>query len=102
MIYEERRYDVSPAGKAGYRQVFKNVFIPLITKHGAKLIGWWETEFGNRNEFICLLAWDDLAQRTKAFEGLRQEEQIIKIIPTLPCNNMSVGILQPLEPSPLK
>ena len=97
-----RRYDVSPARKPEYRQVIRNVFLPLITKHGAKLIGWWETQLGNRNEFICLLAYDDLVQRMKAFENLQQEEEFGKLIPMLPCNSVYVGILQPLEPSPLK
>ena len=102
VIYEERRYDVSPARKAEFIEFFKKTVIPLVSKYGGKVIGVWDTLIGNRNEVIVLLAFDDILKRMECWDKFKKDEAFVKAIPTLPPNGVIVSILQPVEYSPLQ
>jgi hypothetical protein len=102
MIYEERRYDVSPARKAEFIKLFKDMGIPLISKYGGKIIGVWDTIIGNRNEVVVLLAFDDVLKRMECWDKFKKDEKFVKAIPTLPSNGVTCAILQPLDYSPLQ
>ena len=102
MIYEERRYNVSPAKRPEFIELLGNTVIPLLVKNGAKLIGVWETVIGERNEVICLLAFDDMSKRMECLQNFGKEEEFIKVLPSAPENSIMVSILRPTEYSPMK
>ena len=101
MIYEERRYNVSAAKRQGFIEFFGNTVVPLLVKHGAKVIGVWETDIGEKNEVVCLLAFDDISERMKCWENFRKDEEFLKFVPSLPINSITNSILLPLKYSPL-
>ncbi len=68
MIYEQRRYDVSPAHREGHINYLEERMLPTVVKHGGKYLGLWETIIGERNHVYVLLGWDNLNQRTERME----------------------------------
>ena len=102
MIYEERRYNISPAKRGGFIELLGKTLVPLIVKHGAKLIGVWETAVGERNEVVVLWAFDDVSKRMECWDNFAKDEEFVKLIPSLPVNSLTISILCPVGYSPLK
>lgn len=102
MIYEERRYNVLIAKKPELLELLRETVIPLLTKYGAKIIAVWDTAIGLRNEVVVLLAFDDISKRMECWDSLSQEEVIQKAVPTMPCQQVNIGILRPLDFSPMQ
>ena len=63
MIYEYRAYYVMPGRMPDIQKRFAEVTMRLFTKHGIRVVGFWETVFGESNELVYICAYDDLAQR---------------------------------------
>jgi len=56
-------------------EAFSELIVPLFEKHGAKLIGAWQTAIGKSNEFVYILGYKDLADRERFWQALPQDEQ---------------------------
>ena len=100
MIYEQRYYNVSPAKRREFIELTGEKAMPIYEKYGVKIVGVWETDIGERNEVIVMMAFEDLAQREKSWENLRRDEEYAKI-PRLP-HAITVSILRPTKFSPMK
>ncbi len=70
MIFEERIYDISPGAKKDHQAYLEENAVPVIIKHGAKLVGMWDTIIGERNNLYVLLGWDDLQHRDKSWQKI--------------------------------
>ncbi len=68
MIYELRIYTAHP-GKMGALQArFRDHTLALFEKHGIKNIGYWTNAVGGRSdELWYMLAFEDAAQRDRAW-----------------------------------
>ena len=102
MIYEHRSYTLQPGKRAEFIQRFAR-FMPLFEKYGAKVIGVWQTDVGNSNEFIYVLAFKDFAQREVFWERFRQDEEYLEYQREgTRTANVTSKILRPTAYSPLK
>jgi hypothetical protein len=67
MLYEYRRYEVSPGRKPDLDARFANLTLPLWERHGVRPVGMFDVEVGTMtNELHYLLAWESLAEREQA------------------------------------
>jgi hypothetical protein len=68
MLYEYRRYEVTPGRKPDLDARFANLTLPLWEKHGMRSVGLFDVEVGTMtNELHYLLAWESLAEREDRF-----------------------------------
>ena len=102
MIYEHRTYNILPGKMAQYVDVFGNLF-HLFEKHGAKVIGVWQTAIGQNNEFIYILCFEDLGHQERFWQSFRQDEEFKRYQQDEPRVAYVVSkILQPTPYSPLQ
>ncbi len=102
MIYEHRSYILLPGKKAEFIETFAKL-MPLFDKHGAKVVGVWQTDVGESNEFIYILAFEDFTQREEFWEKFRQDEVFLEYMRQgTRTANITNKILRPTEYSPLK
>jgi hypothetical protein len=66
MLYEYRRYEVTPGRKPDLDARFTNLTMPLWERHGIRAHGLFDPEIGTSNELHYLLAWESLAEREQA------------------------------------
>lgn len=69
MIYEYRAYYVMPGRMPDLQRRFADVTMKMFQKHGITVVGFWETVIGESNELVYICAYDDLAQRERAWKG---------------------------------
>jgi hypothetical protein len=79
MIYELRVYEVVPGKLPALNERFAKVAMGYFKKYGLKVVGFWTDEVGVSNRLTYLLAFDDMAQRDKAWADLRADEERGKI-----------------------
>ena len=73
MLYEYRRYEVTPGRKPDLDARFRDLTLPLWEKHGMRAVGLFDVEIGTMtNEFHYLLAWESLAEREQRFAAFLQ------------------------------
>jgi len=103
VIYEHRSYSLLPGKKAEFIQEFGAKITPLFDKYGVKLVGAWETDVGESNEFIYILAFGDFAQRDEFWKKLRQDEVYLEYSRQGPRTaNVTNKIIRPTKYSPLQ
>jgi len=102
VIYEHRSYTLLPGRKPEFIESFGKL-MPLFEKYGAKVVGVWETDVGESNEVIYILAFENFAQREDFWEKFRQDEVFLEYRQQGPRTvNVTNKILRPTEYSPLK
>ncbi len=68
MLYELRVYDLVYDNRLGMHEKFERYTVPIFTKNGFRMIGFWETMIGaNYPQLTYILQWTDLAERQKKF-----------------------------------
>lgn len=75
MIYEHRTYSILPGKMPEFVESFGSIIRPLFEKHGAKLIGCWQTSIGQSNEFVYILGFADLASQEEFWRVFRQDDE---------------------------
>ena len=63
-------------GWVGFIEAFGKIIIPVFKKHGAKLIGAWQPSIGQNNEFVYILAFENLAQQESFWKAFHQDEEV--------------------------
>ena len=53
-------------------------YMRFVEKHGAKVIGAWTTDVGQRNEYYCILAYDDASAREKCMQNLFADKEFLE------------------------
>jgi hypothetical protein len=107
LIYELRIYDVIPGKLPALHDRFANITSRYFEKYGMKQIGYWTEVIGTSNRLTYLLAYEDLAQREKAWAGFAVDEERLKAFAETERGGMLVErvenrILQPTSYSPMK
>ena len=75
MIYEWRVYEVVPGKMAALNNRFEKLTLRLFKKHGLKVVGFWQADIGISNVLYYMLAFNDLAQRDKAWAAFRVDPE---------------------------
>ena len=64
MIQQLRIYEIFEHNKAAFHARFRDHAARIMrTKYGFKIVAMWETQFGERTEFVYLLEWPDEAAK---------------------------------------
>ncbi len=75
MIYEWRVYEAVPGKMAALNNRFAKLTLRLFKKHGLTVVGFWQADIGTSNVLYYMLAFDDLAQRDKAWAAFRVDPE---------------------------
>ena len=78
MIYELRIYDVAPGKLPALNERFAKIAMGYFKKYGFKVVGFWTDEIGISNRLIYMLAFDDMAQREKAWKAFLADPDRLK------------------------
>jgi hypothetical protein len=73
MLYELRRYRMTPSGAAAFEAGFRDELLPLLFEHGFDLCGAWTVAIEEGSELQWLLRWSDLAARQAAYDAVRAD-----------------------------
>jgi hypothetical protein len=73
VIYELRAYEVVPGRMPALHARFKNHTLGFFKKHGIRVVGFWEAAVGTSNVLTYLVAFDDPAQRERAWSAFRAD-----------------------------
>jgi hypothetical protein len=71
MLYELRRYRMTPSGAAAFQAGFRDELLPLLFEHGFALVGAWTVAIGEGSELKWMLRWSDMAGRQAAYDAVR-------------------------------
>lgn len=75
MIYEYRAYYIAPGRMPDIQRRFADVTMRLFTKHGIKVVGFWDTVIGDSSELTYICAYDDLAARQRAWDAFTADPE---------------------------
>ena len=75
MVYEYRAYYIMPGRMPDIQKRFADVTMNLFKKHGIQVVGFWETLFGESNELVYILAFDDVATRQKKWDAFQSDPE---------------------------
>ena len=68
-------------GKVGLlNDLLANHAMGYFKKHGIDLIGVWSHDVGNKDQLICMLGYDSLADRERTWAGLRSDSGWLKAL----------------------
>jgi hypothetical protein len=75
MIYEYRAYYIVPGRMPDIQRRFREVTMRLFDRHGIRVVGFWEPVIGESNELVYICAFDDLAQRQRAWASFQGDPE---------------------------
>jgi len=103
VIYEHRTYYVLPGKMNAFVASFADVIVPLTEKHGGKLVGAWQSSIGRNNEFIYIMAYENLSEMERFWHDYRADEKFKEYMKTGPwVSCVENRILRPTPYSPLQ
>ena len=70
MIYRVRRYAAVPERLAAFHDFFNGYLLPIQVRHGARLVGRWETDDA---EVIAVWEYDDMAAYVRIDGAVRAD-----------------------------
>ena len=70
MLYRIRRYVAVPGTLAAFHEFFNSYLLPVQLRHGARLVGRWETDDG---EVIAVWEYDDMAAYQRIDAAVRND-----------------------------
>ena len=104
MVYLHATLQLAPYKSREFGKFLATTLVPLFEKHGAKLIGSWETFLGNQSEITDIWGFDSLAHFEASTLSLLQDPQWASVQETMSPMVISekTKLLAPLKCSPLK
>jgi hypothetical protein len=70
MLYELRVYHCMPGRLPDLNKRFETITLKLWERHGIRPVGFWTVLVGASNQdLVYLLAWKDMAERERVFNG---------------------------------
>lgn len=73
MLYEIRRYALSPSGAGQFQSAFEAELVPVLREHGFDLLGVWTVEIGAGPALVWMLRWPDLGRRDACYSAVRAD-----------------------------
>ncbi|MGY3573094.1 NIPSNAP family protein [Bradyrhizobium sp. USDA 4504] len=75
-LYEYRRYAATPGNVETQHRRFETGVLPMLARHGVKLVGTWIPTFGGfTDELIQIQEWDSLADRERVWKEILQDPE---------------------------
>lgn len=79
MLYEQRTYETFNHNKKAFHERFEKHAMRIMEKYGFKIIGCWDEEIGEMQNFTYLLAWKDLNTRQSSWDKFNGDAEWAKI-----------------------
>lgn len=79
MIHQLRIYEIFEHNKAAFHDRFRDHATRIMRTYGFDFLAMWETQRGDRTEFVYLLAWPDETAMHNAWSGFMADEEWKKI-----------------------
>jgi hypothetical protein len=108
MLYEYRVYEAMPGRLPDVSARFRDHTVKLFEKHGIKNIGYWTNGVGDYSDrLIYIVAFEDAAQRERAWASFAADPEWAKIVAASEANGKIVSrvynsFLVPTDYSPLQ
>ena len=107
MIYELRIYDAMPGKLPALNDRFANITMGYFEKHGIKQVGYWTDVIGTSGRLTYMLAYDDMAQRDRAWAAFAADQERLAAFAETEKNGLLVAkvenkIMRPTAYSPLQ
>ena len=75
VIHQLRIYEIFDANKKSFHDRFRDHAMRIMAKYDFKIVATWESQKGNRTEFVYLLEWPDEAARTAAWSAFMADAE---------------------------
>lgn len=75
MLYRVRRYVAVPEKLATFHDFFNDHLLPVQVRHGARLVGRWETD---DNQVIAVWEYDDMAAYERIDAAVRADPDSVE------------------------
>jgi hypothetical protein len=79
MLYELRTYETFNHNKSAFHERFEKHCLRIMKSYGFEVIGCWDEEIGDLQNFTYLLAWKDLNTRTKSWQKFNTDTEWTEI-----------------------
>ena len=104
MVYEARVYTILPGRINDFAERLQAIAVPILARHGGRIIGIWRTVIGQSNQITFILAYDDLGHRERVWDAFGRDpewvekgQSVFSLVERI--NNR---ILRPVPGSPLQ
>ena len=75
MIHQLRIYEIFEHNKTAFHDRFQDHAMRIMKSYGFDFVAMWESQAGNRTEFIYLLAWPDEKTMLDAWQKFRADRE---------------------------
>lgn len=75
MIHQLRIYEIFEHNKAAFHDRFRDHAMRIMQTYGFDILAMWETQTGDRTEFVYLLRWPDELMMHNALAAFMADEQ---------------------------
>ena len=80
MLYEYRKYTVTPGRMGDLVARMNDHTARLFERHGIRLVGAWQAVVGNTNELHHILAWESFEERETRWGAFSSDEEWLAIL----------------------
>ncbi len=79
MLQQLRIYEIFERNKAAFHDRFRNHAMPIMARHGFRIVAMWEARRAGNPEFVYLLTWPDLATQKAAWTAFLADPEWVEI-----------------------
>lgn len=79
MIHEERTYEIPNAVRKAFHERFEKHAMRIMKTYGFEVVGCWDEEIGEMQNFIYILAWKDLNARQDSWTKFNADPEWTQI-----------------------
>lgn len=78
-IQQLRLYEINRGNREAFHRRFRDQALPIMRRHGFKIVDMWESDTGERLEFAYVLVWPDRATMELSWNEFLANEQWVEI-----------------------
>lgn len=78
-VHQLRIYEIPKENREVFHERFKDHAMRIMKKYGFKIIAIWESETGEKVEFVYLLEWKDKQTMTESWKKFMADEEWAEI-----------------------
>lgn len=72
-------YELNPANREHFHRRFQDQALPIMRRHGFDVVDMWESDTGEKLQFVYVLAWPDEATMDRRWKAFLADPEWIEI-----------------------